>query len=100
MSLVPWFVVFLLLRVAVRSQADLPDEVLAPEVDALGKMQIDYVAALGKIAVALPPPPPKGAGEVENLLKRVADSVAFGKTSVKDGSQQFHDETVAILARA
>ena len=74
--------------------------VLAPEVDALGKMQIDFVAALTKIAVPLPPPPPKGAGEIENLLKRVADSVAFGKSSVKDGAQQFHTETVAILARA
>lgn len=74
--------------------------VLAPEVDALGKMQIDYVAALGKIAVPLPPPPPKGAGEIEKLLLRTADSVAFGKASVKDGAAQFHDEAVAILARA
>ena len=74
--------------------------VLAPEVDALGKMQIDYVAALTKIAVPLPPPPPKGAGEIENLLKRVADSVAFGKSSIKEGAQQFHTEAVAVLARA
>ena len=74
--------------------------VLAPEVDALGKMQIDYVAELTKVAVPLPPPPPKGAGEIENLLKRVADSVAFGKSSIKDGAQQFHTEAVAILARA
>jgi multiple sugar transport system substrate-binding protein len=73
--------------------------VLAPEVDALGKMQIDYVAALGKIAIPLPPPPPKGAGEIEKLLLRTADSVAFGKSSVKEGAQQFHDEAVAILAR-
>ena len=74
--------------------------ILSPELDALGKMQVDYVAALGKVAVPLPPPPPKGAGEIENLLKRVADSVAFGKTSVKEGAQQFHTEAVAILARA
>ncbi len=74
--------------------------VLAPEVDALGKMQIDYVAALTKIAVPLPPPPPKGAGEIENLLRRVADSVAFGKTSIKDGASQFHTEAVNTLTRA
>jgi multiple sugar transport system substrate-binding protein len=55
---------------------------------------------LGKIAVPLPPPPPKGAGEIENLLKRVADSVAFGKVSIKDGASQFHGESVSILARA
>jgi multiple sugar transport system substrate-binding protein len=74
--------------------------ILAPELDALGKMQIDFVAALGKIAVPLPPPPPKGAGEIEKLLLRTADSVAFGKTSIKDGAQQFHTEAVNILARA
>lgn len=74
--------------------------VLAPELDALGKMQVDFVAALSKVAVALPPPPPKGAGEVENLLRRIADSVAFGRTSIKDAAQQFHSEVEGILARA
>jgi multiple sugar transport system substrate-binding protein len=74
--------------------------VLAPELDALGKMQVDFVAALSKVAVALPPPPPKGAGEIENLLRRVADSVAFGRASVKDGAQQFQTEAEGILARA
>lgn len=73
---------------------------LTPEVDDLGRQQIEFVAMLGKIAVPLPPPPPKGAGEIENLLKRVADSVAFGKTSIKDGASQFHTEAVGILARA
>jgi multiple sugar transport system substrate-binding protein len=73
---------------------------LLPEADELGKQMIDYVGMLGKIAVALPPPPPKGAGEVENLLKRVADAVAFGKTSIKDGASQFHTEAVGILQRA
>jgi multiple sugar transport system substrate-binding protein len=74
--------------------------VLAPELDALGKMQLDYVAAMTKLAVALPPPPPKGAGEVENLLRRVADTIAFARVSVKEGAQQFHTEVEAILARA
>jgi len=73
---------------------------LLPEIDALGKMQLDYVAMMTKNAVALPPPPPKGAGEVENLLRRVGDTVAFGKLSVKDGAQQFHSEVESILARA
>ena len=73
---------------------------LLPEIDALGKMQLDYVAMMTKNAVPLPPPPPKGAGEVENLLRRVGDTVAFGKLSVKDGAQQFHSEVESILARA
>ena len=73
---------------------------LLPDLDALGKMQIDYVANVGKTAIPLPPPPPKGAGEIENLLKRVADAVAFGKTSIADGAAQFHSETIRVLARA
>ena len=72
---------------------------LTPELDAQGKMQVNFIAALSKSAVALPPPPPKGAGEVENLLRRVADSVAFGRTSIKDASQQFTTEVENILAR-
>ena len=73
---------------------------LAPDLDALGKMQIDFIAALSKTAVPLPPPPPKGAGEVDNLVRRVADAVAFGKLSIKDGAQQFHSESIRILARS
>ncbi len=73
---------------------------LLPDLDALGKIQIDYVASVGKTAIPLPPPPPKGAGEIENLLRRVADSVAFGKTSIADGAAQFHAETIRVLARS
>lgn len=73
---------------------------LLPDLDALGKMQIDFVASVGKTAVPLPPPPPKGAGEIENLLKRVADAVAFGKTSIADGAAQFHSESIRVLARS
>jgi multiple sugar transport system substrate-binding protein len=58
------------------------------------------VEATSKIAVALPPPPPKGAGEIEVLLRRVADAVAFGRSSVRDGAAQFHSEAEGILARA
>ena len=73
---------------------------LAPDLNELGKMQIDFIASLGKTAVPLPPPPPKGAGEIENLLRRIADSVAFGKTQIKDGAQQFHSEAIRVLARS
>ncbi len=73
--------------------------VLAPDLDELGKAQVTFVAETTKVAVPLPPPPPKGAGEIEVLLRRVADSVAFGRASVKDGANQFHQEAVAVLAR-
>jgi len=73
---------------------------LLPEADETGKQQIEFVAMVAKAAMPLPPPPPKGAGEIENLLRRVADSVAFGKVSIQDGARQFHAESVNILARA
>jgi multiple sugar transport system substrate-binding protein len=73
---------------------------LAPDLDDLGKAQVAFVEATSKIAVALPPPPPKGAGEIEVLLRRVADAVAFGRSSVRDGAAQFHSEAEGILARA
>lgn len=73
---------------------------LVPELDALGKIQIDFIAQVSKTAVPLPPPPPKGAGEIDTLIRRVADSVAFGKASVQEGAQQFHSEAIRILARS
>lgn len=73
--------------------------VLAPDLDDLGKAQVNYVAETTKVAVPIPPPPPRGAGEIEVLLRRVADSVAFGRASVKDGAAQFHQESVSVLAR-
>ncbi|MBN9063495.1 MAG: hypothetical protein BGP06_18680 [Rhizobiales bacterium 65-9] len=75
-------------------------KMIAPDLDDLGRAQVDYVAAVTKVAVPLPPPPPKGAGEIETLLRRVADSVAFGKQDVKAGAAQFHTEAVNVLARA
>ena len=74
--------------------------VLSPDLDDLGKAQVSYVADVTKVAVDIPPPPPKGAGEIEVLLRRVADSVAFGRTSVKDGATQFFQEVTGVLARA
>ena len=73
---------------------------LLPDLDALGKMQLDYIARLSATAVPLPPPPPKGAGEIYNLIIRVADGIAFGKTSVRDGANAFHAESIRILARS
>lgn len=72
---------------------------LAPDLDDLGKAQVNFVAEATKIAVPIPPPPPRGAGEIEVLLRRVADSVAFGRASVRDGAAQFHQEAVGVLAR-
>lgn len=73
---------------------------LAPELDELGQSQINYLDALAKVAVPLPPPAPKGAGEIEQLLRKVGDAVAFGKSSVSDGAKQFASEAQSIIDRA
>lgn len=75
-------------------------EMLAPDLDDLGRMQVDFMARIERVAVDLPPPPPRGAGEIEVLLRRVGDAVAFGRTSVSDGAAQFLREAEGILARA
>ena len=48
---------------------------------------------------ALPPPPPKGAGEIALLLTRVNEQVGFAKVTAPEGGKQFADEAKSILAR-
>ena len=73
---------------------------LLPELDDLGKANVAYVDAVTKVAVPLPPPAPKGAGEIEQLMRKIGDAVAFGKTSVADGAKQLIGDAEDILARA
>ena len=81
-------------------EASKSKEALLPDLDDLGKAQVRYVEAVTKVAVPLPPPAPKGAGEIEVLLRKIGDAVAFGKASVTDGAKQFTTEAQSILERA
>lgn len=45
--------------------------ILAPELDELGKAMVDYISFVSDKVGELPPPPPKGAGEIQFVLKRV-----------------------------
>jgi multiple sugar transport system substrate-binding protein len=72
---------------------------LAPQLDDLGRAQVDYISAIADKVAPLPPAPPKGAGEVYTTLKRFNEQVGFGKLSVKDGAKAFFDEAVNILER-
>ncbi|HKF70255.1 MAG TPA: extracellular solute-binding protein [Stellaceae bacterium] len=74
-------------------------QAVEPTLDELGKAQTQYVSFIGDKVGALPPPPPAGAGEVQQLLRRVNEQVGFGKLSVADGAKQFVTEAKAILAR-
>ena len=74
-------------------------QAVEPTLDELGRAQTQYVSFIGDKVGALPPPPPAGAGEVQQLLRRVNEQVGFGKLSVAEGAKQFVTEAKAILAR-
>lgn len=75
-------------------------EVLLTQVDELGKMQIDYISLIADKISALPPPPPKGAGEVEQLLRRVYETISVGGASVSHAADQFMTEARRAIERA
>ena len=65
-----------------------------------GRMMVDYMQELSANPAALPPPPPKGAGEIETLLKRLYPQIGFGKIDTKTAAGQFYDQATSIRARA
>jgi multiple sugar transport system substrate-binding protein len=74
-------------------------KLVAGDLDDLGKAMVTYIDAIADKVGPLPPPPPKGAGEIQFLLKRVNEEVGFAKASAVDAGQRFHIEAVAIIAR-
>ncbi len=71
-----------------------------PTVDELGRAQIEYIALLQDKVGALPPPPPRGAGEIEQLLRRVYETISVGGARVTAAVDQFMAEAPRILERA
>ena len=72
---------------------------ITPELDDLGKAMVDYISFVSDKVGALPPPPPKGAGEIQFVLKRVNEEVGFGKTKVTDSGKVLVTAAASILAR-
>jgi multiple sugar transport system substrate-binding protein len=73
--------------------------VLGPMLDELGQTMVSYISEVtGKVG-PLPPPPPKGAGEIQSVLRRYNEQVAFGKLKVKDAARGLYDEVTGILDR-
>ncbi|MBM3598057.1 MAG: carbohydrate ABC transporter substrate-binding protein [Alphaproteobacteria bacterium] len=75
-------------------------DALLPKVDELGRAQIEYISAIANNVSKLPPPPPKGAGEIEQLLKRVYETVSLGTAKVPDAATTFMTEAQKALERA
>ena len=73
---------------------------LEGQLDGVARMQVDYITSIRDKVGDLPPPPPKGVVEIDELMKRVAEEVAFGKLSPSEAGKALHDEAQDILARS
>lgn len=74
--------------------------VLAPELDQLNLASMSFVAAVTPLATPIPPPPPRGATEVESMFRELGQRVSFGEINPEQAGQAFVDEGNAILTRA
>jgi multiple sugar transport system substrate-binding protein len=72
---------------------------IEPTLDALGQEMARYVSFVTDKVGPLPPPPPSGAGEIQNVLRKVNEQIGFGRLTVADGAKQLIAEAQAILAR-
>jgi multiple sugar transport system substrate-binding protein len=75
-------------------------EFLIEEVDPQEKQMIDYLAIVADNVSPLPPPPPKGAGEIEQMLLRMYPELTFERLSVADAAGQFYSTAESILRRS
>jgi len=73
---------------------------LAATVPEGDRIQIAYIASITSVVGQIPPPPPSGAGEIEQLLKRVNERVAFNQLRVPQAAEEFVAEAGRILGRA
>ncbi len=74
-------------------------DLLTPSLDAVSKQVVDYIGRLTPHVGPLPPSPPNGAGENSFLLKKIAEEVAFGKTSAQDAGTKFAEQAAANITR-
>ena len=75
-------------------------EFLVEEVDPLEKEMIDYLAIVADNVSPLPPPPPNGAGEIEQMLLRMYPELTFERLSVADAASEFYATAESILRRS
>ncbi|WP_425476422.1 ABC transporter substrate-binding protein [Bradyrhizobium prioriisuperbiae] len=79
--------------------SDAVRKVVTPTLDELGRTMADYITLISDKVGPLPPPPPRGAGEIQTILRRVNELVGFGKLAPTDGGKQFVIDSTAVLAR-
>lgn len=74
-------------------------ERLASTVPEGDRIQIAYIADIGSVVGQIPPPPPSGAGEIAQLLRRTNERVAFNQLRVPQAAEEFVNEANRILNR-
>ncbi len=74
-------------------------EVIAPSLDAMATRMSSYIAEIAPVVSPLPPPPPKGAGEVLTLLLRTNETVGFKKATPAAAGSQFLKDATDIISR-
>jgi multiple sugar transport system substrate-binding protein len=76
-------------------------EIVMPLLNEVEQATVNFVNLLADKVSAYPPPPPRGSSEFDrNVMRRVADEVAFGRVSIADGARKLVDEGNLVLARA
>lgn len=56
----------------------------------------DFIEDLAPDIVDAPPAPPRGAGQVADLLARINEEVLFGQTTPQEGAERFISEAATI----
>ncbi|MNY59261.1 hypothetical protein D3C86_1956870 [compost metagenome] len=76
-------------------------EVVAPTLDEQSQLALNFVANLGDLLGALPPPPPASAGEIDaSLIRTLGQEVGFGAKTPEEGARDLIAGANDILSRA
>ena len=74
-------------------------KVITPDLNDLDRQSVDFITLATPRVGPLPPPPPKGAGENELMLRRVNEQVGFGRMTPSAAGKQFVTDAAANLLR-
>ncbi|SFH09017.1 multiple sugar transport system substrate-binding protein [Palleronia marisminoris] len=74
-------------------------EAIRPELDEDGLAQLEFIEGLDPYAGTLPPPPPQGAGEIDQMMISVGQQVAFGQLTPEEGAERLVSSAESILSR-
>ncbi len=72
---------------------------IAPDLGELDRESITYITLVSEHVGPLPAPPPNGAGEVAQVLRRINEEVGFGRVAAGAGGKQFVEEAKSIVTR-